>query len=163
MLPVGGDRNVTSDLMSYHKGGVYRAASPRTYTTAPEKSVIREGGASAQKDSISISDTARTLSSIENEQKRQLSEKTDPTTSDPAKDELRKRTMELSVVELAKYFPPFLNPARRREIIEKYPFFRQQIDSMTVPPPFGYSPELIRSVRDTVRSEKPTEEASTGR
>jgi hypothetical protein len=42
-----------------------------------------------------------------------------------------------SVIEVVKYFPPYLNSVRRQEMMQDYPLLRKQIDQMTIPPPPG--------------------------
>ncbi|GAB4304361.1 MAG: hypothetical protein Fur0034_21170 [Desulfuromonadia bacterium] len=148
----------TLRLQTADGGGSAVSASPSPPPTTPQEKSSGRAKESVT-DSVTLSETARRLSGIEEAQKRQIAEKNDPRSIARKKEEeKRKSVSEMSVVELAKYFPPFLSPARRKEILEKYPFFRQQIEAMMVPPPFGYTPKTVRAA---AAPPKPADQSDT--
>lgn len=98
--------------------------------TAPKQQATRR----PQEDQVVLSEQSKELSKLM-QNKRSVEQ---PDLKVEAKAPEKAPEMKASsVIEVVKYFPPYLNSVRRQEMIQDYPLLRKQIDQMTIPPPQG--------------------------
>lgn len=154
MQAVGIERSsIAVTLQTGGVPGTQEAARAAAATRAGDPSRAGKDLSPPAADSITISEAARNLSDARKKESDRPAEENGASPTDRQKREERNQPKpeKVSRLDVVKQFPPFLSPERLREILEKYPFFRRQIEAMMVPPPFLYSAELIRSVTEAAR------------
>lgn len=107
-----------------------KSVATASIPTAPKQQATRR----PQEDHVVLSEQSKELSKLM--QNKRAVEQTDQKVEAKAPEKVpEKKTT--SVIEVVKYFPPYLNSVRRQEMMQDYPLLRKQIDQMTIPPPSG--------------------------
>lgn len=135
----GTSHNVVINTAIQEKGSTSAPTSVATVNTptAPSKQPTRR----PQEDQVVLSEQSKELSQIL--QNKRAVERNNQNEEAKTPEQLPEKKT-LSVIEVVKYFPPYLNSVRRQEILQHYPSMRKQIDQMTVPPP----PDMLQDAQN---------------